>query len=101
MCKSEEYIMNWIKRKYIFINFNSMRFDLNEYNYNQKIVREAKLRWFPFSTDSREEHVFYLSLTELRLQDSWFQYSTITQDDLEMFSLTYGFHRPMEYDYHV
>ena len=65
MCKSDEEILQWLRRKYIVMNYNMMRFDLNEFSTETKIVSEAKLSWVPFSTVLREEHVYSVQLTEL------------------------------------
>ena len=83
------------------MNYNTMRFDLSEFSPETKIVREAKLTWVPFSTVIREEHVLAVRLTDLQLQDTLFQFSQLTEENHNMFSIAYVSHRPMEYDFPI
>ena len=56
-CKSDEAIIEWLRRKFVIIHSNQMRFNSRDYNSLDKISREAKFEYFPVNTILREEIV--------------------------------------------
>lgn len=52
-CESEEAIREWLKRKYIVIIYNHIRFDTEQY-FMDSIVRESRLAYIPISSQTQE-----------------------------------------------
>ena len=46
-CHSDEEITAWLRRKFIIVLQNQVRFQTTEYNQEERIVRESKLIYFP------------------------------------------------------
>ena len=58
MCKSEEEIHDWMKRKFIVVNMNKQRFGTREYAEEKKISSETKFEYIPINSQIREELVY-------------------------------------------
>lgn len=56
-----------------------MRFETREFSWDTKIRSESQVLWVPISTQLREEIVYKVQLTDLYLQDSYFQFSELTE----------------------
>ena len=52
-CESEENIREWLKRKYIAIIYNHIRFDSEAYFENSRVA-ESRLAYIPISSQVRE-----------------------------------------------
>ena len=65
-CESEEEIRNWLKKKYIVIVYNQIRFDSEKYFENSR-VPEARIAYVPISSQVREEIAFKIHRTNLEL----------------------------------
>ena len=52
-----------------------MRFSTREYSQDNKISSEARFEYIPLNTQVREDVVYKLKLTELELQDDYYQFS--------------------------
>ena len=52
-CESEENIREWLKRKYIVIIYNQIRFDSERYFMDSKIA-ESRLTYIPLSSQTRQ-----------------------------------------------
>ena len=46
-CHSDEEITAWLRRKFIIVLQNQVRFQTTEYNQEERIVKESKLIYFP------------------------------------------------------
>ena len=68
-CKSDEYITNWLKRKFIFMVHNQKRFSTLDYKEN-KVTDETQSVWLPINSQIREEAVYKVQLMDLYLQDN-------------------------------
>ena len=96
-CKSEEEITEWIKRKFIVVAMNQERFGTREYAYDKKVTKEVQYHYVPINSQIREEIVYKVQLTDLRLQDSYFKFSQLTEDDRRIFSSHHVKNRPYEF----
>ena len=96
-CKSDEEITQWLRRKFIVVVNNSDRFNQEDYTDN-KVVRESVFTWFPIKSTSREEIVNEITIEELQLQNSPFQFSDLTEVETELFSIKKVGTRPYEFD---
>ena len=96
-CQSDEAITDWIRRKFVIIYFNQMRFNTLEYAENGKISREAKLVYIPINSQLREEIVYQVQLTNLQLQDEYYQFSHLTEDETTIFNHFRTVGRPYEF----
>ena len=97
VCKSDVEISKWLQRKFILINTNRMRFSTREFEPETKLIKESSLIWVPISSQLREEVVYRVYLQDLFLQDSYFQFSDVTEDEQRMFSQAYSLSRPYEF----
>ena len=97
ICKSPEDIIMWLRRKFVLVNSNRMRFSTRDYDSKSKVVKESFLNWVPINSQLREEVVYKIYLTDLYLQDNHFQFSDFTEDELRIFSLKYDVKRPYEF----
>ena len=68
LCKPEDEITEWIKRKFIVVLTNQQRFDIEEIGSEATIISESRLTWFPIASQSREEAVNNVEMTEIELQ---------------------------------
>ena len=68
-CESEENIREWLKRKYIVIIYNIVRFNSEEY-FDGSRVAESRIAYIPVSSQNREIISFKIQKTNLELQDS-------------------------------
>ena len=75
-----------------------MRFNTRDYAPNDKISREGKLDYIPINTQMREEVVYQVQLTQLQLQDEYYQFSQITEDQQTIFSNKQSWRRPLEFE---
>ena len=66
-CKSDEYITEWLKRKFVLVAQNNERFSSLDYAHGAKVVSETVVEWLPINTQVREELVMRIQLTELYL----------------------------------
>ena len=68
-CESEENIREWLKRKFVLIAFNEIRFELN--GFGQRVSHKiSKLLYLPINSQVREIVPYNVQLTELELQDN-------------------------------
>ena len=54
---------------------NKERFISQEYETERKIKKETRVEWVPINSQMREEVVYKVQLTELELQDQYYQFS--------------------------
>ena len=54
-CHSDEEITAWLRRKFIIVLQNQVRFQTTEYNREERIVRESKLIYYPIDRLRRQE----------------------------------------------
>ena len=76
-CESEENIREWLKRKYIVILHNQIRFDSEQYFADSR-VPESRIIYIPISSQNREIISFKVQTTNLELQD----YDTMMLDEV-------------------
>lgn len=76
---------------------NNQRFETRVYDYDEKVQSEARTVWIPINSQVREEIVFKVQLTDLRLQDAYYQFSALTEDDRAIFSNKQQLVRPYEF----
>ena len=50
VCKSDEYIKDWMKRKFIIINMNKERFSNKEFSEGKRISKEASIEYIPLNS---------------------------------------------------
>lgn len=65
------------------------------------MTREAKFVYIPVNSQVREEVVYKVQLTDLRLQDTYYQFSALTEDDRQIFKNEFEQIRPYEFPDHV
>ena len=61
-CKSDEFIKEWLVRKFILTYSNNRRFRIDEFE-NDIVVEEARIAWIPVNTQLREEVIYEVSRT--------------------------------------
>ena len=66
-CKSDQEIKDWLARKFIIVNMNNQRFNTRKYGFSDKISIESRIEWIPINSQIREELVYKVTLTDLRL----------------------------------
>lgn len=71
-----------MQRKFVLIAHNTMRFSTRDFADETKIANEVRLEWIQINTQQREEQVYKVQLTDLSLQDTYYQFSALTEDDL-------------------
>ena len=49
-CKPEHEIIEWLRRKFIFVVMNTQRFSTSEFSDEKKKVDESRTLWIPVST---------------------------------------------------
>ena len=81
-CESEENIREWLKRKYIVIIYNQIRFDSEEY-FMDSVVPEARMAYIPISSQTKDIIAHKIQLTSLELQD----YDVIMLDEVTLTSI--------------
>lgn len=62
-----------------------------------KINDELRTLWIPVNSQIREEVVYKVKLTDLSLQDKYYQFSALTEQDLRIFSNVFQKTRPYEF----
>ena len=75
---------------------NQMRFSTTEYDDDSKVSEESRLVWIPITSKLRQEAVYQIKLTDLELQDKYYQFSAVTEDKRQIFSNSYMMTRPYE-----
>ena len=85
-----------MSRKFILLLQNQMRFSTREYSDEQKVAYESRLDYILINTQIREDVVYFLKLTELELQDDFYQFSAVTEDKKMIFSNDYAGRRSYE-----
>ena len=68
-CESKENIREWLKRKYIVILYNQIRFDSTKY-FKDSRVAESRIAYIPISSQNREVISYKIQKTNLELQDN-------------------------------
>ena len=68
-CESQEDIIKWLRRKFILLVYNEIRFELDGYG-NDVSVQASKLVYLPINTQVRQNIPYKVQLTELELQDN-------------------------------
>ena len=75
-----------------------MRFNVQEYD-EDRIVKEAKLIWFPIESKRRQEQTNQVFVTNLQLQDQLtMQLGPITEIEGAIFNVKQNTRRPYEFD---
>ena len=74
-----------------------MRFSTREYATNQKVSQETRFEYIPVNSQIREEAVYKVRLTDLELQDEYYQFSQLTEDKMRIFGNSFQFSRPYEF----
>ena len=74
-----------------------MRFSTREYSQENKISSETRFEYIPLNTQIREEVIYKLKLTDLELQDHYYQFSAITEEVSRIFSNNYEYRRTYEF----
>ena len=88
-CKSDDYITNWLRRKFVFMVVNQKRFSTLDYKEN-KVTTETRSVWYPINSQLREEAVYKVQLMDLHLQDNnHYQFSGLTEETTRIFSSKY------------
>ena len=67
-CHSNEEITQCLSRKFIIVLQNQERFQAHEFD-EDRIVREAKFRWFTINSSNRYEMLQKVQISKLELQD--------------------------------
>jgi len=80
VCKSEEEINIWLRRKFVLIAINTERFSTKDFD-ESKLNKEIRLEWLQINTQQREEQVYKVQMTDLSLQDTYYQFSALTEDE--------------------
>ena len=65
VCKSDEYITSWLRRKFVVVNANMERFATRQFDDTTKITDEARFEYIPINSQIREEIVYKVQLTDL------------------------------------
>ena len=60
-------------------------------------MEESVISWIPISSQIREELVYKVQLTDLELQDSYYQFAMLTEDEVQIFGNKYLYSRPYEF----
>ena len=68
-CESEETIRAWLKRKFVLLIFNEIKFELDGFGQDVSIY-ESKLLYMPVNSQMREIIPFSVKKTSLSLQDN-------------------------------
>ena len=96
-CHSEEEILKYLRRKFIVILQNEVRFNTMEYS-DEKIVPQSRLVWHPVSSQIRQDFAQTVYTTELQLQDTQFlQVGPLTEFDGSIFGIKPNTIRPYEF----
>ena len=69
-CHSDEDITTYLRRKFIIVLQNEVRFKINEYSDEGRIKPQSRLIWHPIASAIRQDIVQRVSTTELELQDT-------------------------------
>ena len=67
-CESDEAITEWLRRKYIVLLYNEIRFDSEEYFYQSR-VHESRILYIPISSQIKQIIPLKVQRTHLELQD--------------------------------
>ena len=65
---------------------------------DSKVVDESKFVWFPVGSTDRKEIINEIQIQELNLQDRPLQFSSLTEQDMEIFTISKTGDRPFEFD---
>ena len=90
-------ITSWLRRKFIFMAVNNVRFEVSSFDDANKLNPEVRTLWIPVNTQLREEVVYKIQLTDLSLQDTYYQFSALTEQDLRTFKNVFQMTRPYEF----
>lgn len=60
-------------------------------------MKETRFIYIPINSQVREEKVYKVRLTDLRLQDNYYQFSALTEDDRTIFGNREHLTRPYEF----
>ena len=50
VCKSEEEITDWIRRKFVIVIYNSQKFSSKDYEDSKKVISETVVNWIPINS---------------------------------------------------
>lgn len=76
---------------------NNVRFEVSSFDDANKLNPEVRTLWIPVNTQLREEVVYKIQLTDLSLQDTYYQFSALTEQDLRTFKNVFQMTRPYEF----
>lgn len=97
VCKSDEEITVWLRRKFVVVVWNQIRFSTRVFN-GTKINHESRFIYVPVNSQVREEIVHKVYLTDLRLQDEeYIQIGDYTEDNIVTFNHKHTANRPYEF----
>ena len=65
-CKSEEEINEYMRKRYLILLTNQIRFDPNNLG-KEAIVKESVIEWFRLSVKTQQDFPKLLTLTNLEL----------------------------------
>ena len=102
-CHSDEEITQWLVRKFIIVLQNQERFQSHEYG-EDRIVKEAKFKWFSINSSDRYEILQKIQISKLELQDKRpLQMGQLTEEESLIFGIQQQMNRPYEFpdDVHV
>ena len=98
VCKDEDVIKLWLKRKFLLILENQELFN-KDLVLDDKIIKSSRLVWHVLSPQLRTDIYNTVELTELNLND---MYDTFSEnEDLMMFKVTSGALRLYDFDDNV
>ena len=86
-----------MRRKYIILNSNKEKFDTTAFTQADKIKKQSRFEYILINSQLREEIVYDIEITQLGLQDSQYQFSSLTEDDRRIFTSKFARTRPYEY----
>lgn len=75
---------------------NQIRFSTSDFD-EAKVAHEAKFIYIPINSQVREELVYKVQLTDLNLQDTYYQFSGLTEDEIRIFQNLHVNNRPYEF----
>ena len=67
-CETEENIREWLKRKFIVLLYNEIRFDTEKFFYESRVY-ESRIIYIPISSQIKQVIPFKIQRTHLELQD--------------------------------
>ena len=91
-------------RKFVAVVSNQQRFehevDLQSgvEGAESSIVKESKINWIAIDPAHRRDEAYRIKITEMQLQDSLIQLSSVSEEEIEIFSIQKQEVRPYVFD---